>query len=688
MDVVKFDPHLLLNRELGDLERMWSYKPMRIALLGLLIIPLVYSLIYLTAFYDPYDNLANLPVALVNEDNGVIQNGEKVEIGKELVEKLQKDKKVHWELVSRSQMEEGFRQGSFSLGIVIPADFSERVVSLDQPSPAKSELIYYSDQASNYLTSLTGNSIKRELEDALETSLTQLYVENVFTKLGESAKELQKASDGADKLASSTQLVVSKVGQMSHGVQQIEQGAEKIQSGHQQLILGLTKMRDEMSKARQQMDEPLMKVYLAQKRVHQINDAIQKLAKQPLSSEDFTNLNSLNNANAFLQQSHASIEKSQSQIESLLRNHPELKHDPNFNQLIQSLEQASVSVSKTQQSWQRHENEWRKITDQLSLIVIDKQKIAQESQRMTQLFDQKVLELEQMVKGVDQLIAGANQLIQGAEKLEYGQEELIAGIRQLGTGAAKLQNGLNQIAAGQSQLADGLAKGVSQANQQLEGSDKKSEIMADPVQVKDENLHPVPNYATGMAPYFISLSLWVGSMLLFTAVDLYGVLKNKPYSEPLSLPAAMLIGSVQAVILSSALSFFLHLNPKMPIAYILFPILMALTFAAINHLLVSLFGNAGRFLAIVILMLQLASSGGTYPVELLPEFFQKIHPYLPMTYTVHGLRAILSSGNETAVMQDVNILLVYMLGAAVITYLYLYCLKPYVKQMKYKQQTV
>lgn len=683
-------PHrqLLLNRELGDLERMWAYKPMRLALLGILVIPLVYSLIYLTAFYDPYENLHYLPVAVVNEDRGAVRSGETIQIGKELVEKLQQDAKVRWEMVSRTQMEEGFRKGNYYLGIVIPHDFSQRVTSIDQPKPTKGELVYYSDEASNYLSSMMGESIKRELEISLEASLTQIFAENMFAELDKSVDELQKAADGAEKLASSTYLASSYLGQMKNGAQQMGQGAEKIQSGHQQMIAGLTKMRDEMVKARQKMNEPLAKVQEAQKRVHQINDAIQKLAQNPVISKDLSKWKSETDQGlALIHRSHKEMEKSQAQVEDLLKNYPELKQDPNFQQLRQSLEQATVSLSQSQQTWATYQNEWGPVIDQVSFIVDSKEKIAQKSQRMTQLFDQKVAELERVVQGADQLIAGTNQLIQGAEKLEKGQEKLITGIQKLESGSAKIQEGLDQITSGQAQLAQGLTKGVQQANQQLEGADQKAKMLADPVQVKDHNLHPVPNYASGFAPYFISLSLWVGAMLLFTAVDLYGVLKDKPYSEPLSLPTAMLIGIGQAVIASSALSFFLKLNPKMPMAYILFSILISFTFITINHLLIALFGNVGRFFSIVILMLQLASSGGTYPVELLPELFQIIHPYMPITYTVHGLRAIISSGNETAVIQDVTILLVFMMASAVITYLYLYLIKPFVKRHLIRPKT-
>src|SRR5690606_40002841 len=87
---------------------------------------------------------------------------------------------------------------------------------------------------------------------------------------------------------------------------------------------------------------------------------------------------------------------------------------------------------------------------------------------------------------------------------------------------------------------------------------------------------------------------------------------------------------------------------------------LPITFVALNYMLIALLGNVGRFLSIVILMLQLASSAGTYPVELLPDFFRSIHEYLPMTYSVQGLRAILSSGNLDTVVRCAHVLLGFL----------------------------
>jgi putative membrane protein len=107
---------------------------------------------------------------------------------------------------------------------------------------------------------------------------------------------------------------------------------------------------------------------------------------------------------------------------------------------------------------------------------------------------------------------------------------------------------------------------------------------------------------------------------------------------------------------------------------------MSITFVALNYMLNALLGNVGRFLSIVILMLQLASSAGTYPVELLPAFFRSIHAYLPMTYSVQGLRAILSSGNLDTVVRCAHVLLGFLTAAVLLAQFHLQFGKPWMKK--------
>jgi putative membrane protein len=667
----------------SDLRRMWENKPMRLALIGILLIPLVYCFIYLKAFYDPYANLKYLPVAVVNEDQGAVQNGEPVHVGDDLVEELRKDHKVKWEFVSRARLNQGLANGEYYLGIVIPKQFSATAVSVSGPDPLQGELEYYIDESNNYLSGKIGDSIRKELVKNVDEKLTRVYVKAIFDSLANSTRDLAKAADGADLLAEKTGEAAQGAGRMTDGLRKLQSAATEMERGERRLLAGLNELHQHVAEAKEEIDQlPWDRIDQAQVFVHQVNQVIQQLADQPAPDPGFSATmlkQKAMQASVSSQQEKRGLEASRDYLDQLARQHPDLADDPNFANLKSSLAQTgryqadtSEQLNSVQAKLPDIEKDWR------TFLSLRKQ-IADRSQKMTDQFDRQVAKIKQMRNDAGRLVAGVNALAEGADKLADGQNQMLAGVEKLRSGSEQLASGLEKIGQGQAQLANGLNDGVQKAKHELRGADKKEDVISDPVRVKETSLHPVPNYATGFAPYFISLSLWVGAMLLFTIVDLYRVLKDK--GEPLSITAGGLIGLGQAAILTSVLMFVLNITPIRPGWFILFAMVMSLTFIAINQMLVALLGNVGRFLSIVILMLQLASSGGTYPVELLPSFFKNIHPYLPMTYTVQGLRAALSNGNVHRIVHDLHILLIVMALSFAITQIHLRLGKPIMKKV-------
>ncbi|TCS95450.1 putative membrane protein [Hazenella coriacea] len=678
-----------------DLQQIWANKAMRLGILGVLALPVVYSFIYLFAFFDPYENMQYLPVAIVNEDVGATKDQEEVHVGNELVDELKKESKLKWEFVSRTEMEEGFKDGNFYLGVVIPKDLSQKAISLDSPNPLRGELEYYSDESSNYLSGKIGQSMIRELESSLEESLSKVYADEIFNKIESSTKDLAKAADGAETLSEGTHKAVDGSEKLIDGIGQLEGGASQLKEGNQRLSQGLEKLKGGLVQAQQgteqlakgagqvaggvgEIDAKAKEIQQLMNRISQQVDQIKRNINLPEQTTA-----DLNNRLASVQSKLGELEKDQNQskqlLQTIIQEHPELASDPNVNQLNSLLEaQRSQRGEMGQQINQidRRVDDWKEQIKELQALRNDLSKFVNSNQGL----DQQIAQIGELSKGAhlladklndlnqasNQFVNGTDELLQGAYQLEKGQGKLLDGLLKLGVGAEELNKGLKKIEDGQSELATGLGDGVKESEKGLLGADKKGEIIANPVDVKETSLHPVPNYATGFAPYFISLSLWVGAMILFTVIDLYQ-LPQQLGNRPLSMGAGALIGAAQAIIVTAALTLGLGIEPELPGGLYLFTIIMSFTFIAINQLLVALMGNVGRFVAIILLMLQLTSSTGSYPLELLPQLFQTIHPYLPMTYTVHGLRAVLSSGDWSVVLSDSYTLLGFMAGAYILT---------------------
>lgn len=276
---------------------------------------------------------------------------------------------------------------------------------------------------------------------------------------------------------------------------------------------------------------------------------------------------------------------------------------------------------------------------------------------------------EKLTTGTGQLVSGSNDLLNGASHLSNGMNQLTAGAGALTNGAGKLSNGSDKLTAATSDLSKGADKlatklhdGAKQASK-VHSNDKTYDMMAKPVNLDTESLHRVPNYGTGFTPYFLSLGLFVGALILSIVF---------PFVEPAIKPAngfswflskfliLTVLGIIQALIADAVILGVLQLHVQSVPRFILVSIFTSFVFVTLIQMFVSMFGDVGRFIGILILIFQLTTSAGTFPLELIPKFLQHFNAFLPMTYTVQGFKAAISSGDFSFMWQNIMILLLFI----------------------------
>ncbi|MBU4364496.1 MAG: YhgE/Pip domain-containing protein [Actinobacteria bacterium] len=269
-------------------------------------------------------------------------------------------------------------------------------------------------------------------------------------------------------------------------------------------------------------------------------------------------------------------------------------------------------------------------------------------------------------------------LVSGAKALRAGAATLAEGLDQANTGAAKLSSGSAILAASTPELAAGLSDAQAGADKLgtrlADGAaeipadsatlrTQRAEAVATPVSVAASHVWQADSWGEGFAPFFIPLALWVGALItwlllrplqtraLMTSVNGFRMAWG-------SLNSALLLSVGQVVIMLSVMHFAIGLNPKNVVATIAFTLLTAAAFFALQQFFQVTLGSAvGKVVIIVLLMVQLASAGGTYPIQTTPSFLQAISPYLPMTYVVNGLRESITGGIETRFWVSVAVLL-------------------------------
>lgn len=279
-----------------------------------------------------------------------------------------------------------------------------------------------------------------------------------------------------------------------------------------------------------------------------------------------------------------------------------------------------------------------------------------------------------------------NGLVSGAKALDAGSATLAAGLDSAKTGAATLDSGATKVAAATPALASGLTQAQSGANELgtklADGAEEipndstsvrtaRADAVSTPVSTAATHVWQADSWGEGFAPFFIPLALWVGALITWL---LLRPLQTRALMTSVSgfrmawgsLNSALLLSVGQVVIMLTVMHFAIGLNPKNVVATIAFSLLTAAAFFALQQFFQVTLGSAvGKVVIIVLLMVQLASAGGTYPIQTTPSFLQVISPYMPMTYVVNGLREAITGGIETRFWVSVAVLVaIFILSLA------------------------
>ncbi|MGO4547578.1 YhgE/Pip family protein [Paenibacillus sp. 2TAB23] len=705
-------------------------KMLLISVIGVLMIPLMYSSMFLGAFWDPYGHLDKMPVAIVNADKGYTYNDETLHIGDDFEEQLKENEKFEWHFVSKAEAEAGMEDHSYYMAIEIPADFSEKTTTLTSDEPTPAQLTYLANESYNFLASQIGSKAVDTMKVELGREVTAAYTRTVFGQIEELADGIGAASDGAGVIADGTT-------KAKDGAVLIERNLAKLVSGSMTLKEGVAKLNDggaalgkgsaELSAGTAGLASGLAQLQAAQQQLGagaaslgegagslgagaaklsdgmaQLAGASGQLAEGALDAQRAAGqlAGALKESSAGEEQLKAGAAELANGLAQLGQSNPELASSDGFASLLKASRELAAGLEKSAAGQDQLSGGAAKLNDGLVKVAEGLGSFDEKTQEAAAGGKQLGVGAEQVIAGAEKFAGGMTQfgdklkeasggaakLAAGAKQLDSGASTLTAGLSQLSTsitpfvdGSAALEDGAKQVATGLLKLEDGTQElsgklgDASDKTADLNLSDAMIDMFSDPVKLDVEKITEVDNYGTGLAPYFLSLGLFVGAMLL---TIVYSVREPavRPdsgwswfWSKALTLS---LIGIIQALIADAALLFVLKLEVQSVGLFVFYSILTSLTFMMIIQFLVASMGNPGRFIAVILLIFQLTSSAGTFPIELVPGWLQKISPFLPMTYAVAGFRDIVSSGDYSSMGRDIATLAGIALLFAVLSYLY------------------
>lgn len=248
--------------------------------------------------------------------------------------------------------------------------------------------------------------------------------------------------------------------------------------------------------------------------------------------------------------------------------------------------------------------------------------------------------------GVDTLSVGSNTLTNGLKTLSASSSSITEALDTLNSGTKTAYDGSNKLVSGVLTFKEAIETGLNETKEQLKSLDGIEEFGEKPVEFITEEYGKVDSYGVAFTPLFLCIGLWVGSLMCYVVLyydhdNRFGMLGINSKNKILQNFVYLLIGAIEGIITALLLKAGLGFEIDNMFVYLISSMLIGITFMSIIQFLIRNFGDIGKFLALIILVLQLAAAGGTFPIETIDKGFQVITPYLPMTYSIKLLREIL-----------------------------------------------
>ena len=649
----------------AEWRHLFDNKILLISMAVISFIPILYSGFFLGSIWDPYGQTKNLPVAFVNEDKGASLNGKSLNVGESVEKKLKDNHDLGWEFVSKQQADAGVNSGHFYAVVTIPSDFSQKAASITKSEPQQAVINFTTTPAKNYIGSLVSNQAAAKVKSSVSEQITQAYAKGILENLDKLGIGLDTAANGASTLHDG-------LGRLQSGAQTYVGGVKQLAVNQQSLTGGLAQLSDGSRKLQAGLGQ-LSNNLPTESQLSQLSDGMKQL------QSGINQLNaSVSNPSPVLV---AQQNKVETEAQTLKKTVEDSKSDLSAaGDTLRTLDmQAAASVSKsTTISLPQISNIYQAFT-KTQTIIEQTTTLRKDLQALTQQLSAQQTQLQDGVSalnnGVNQLAPNAitafngynsvrfanNQLLAGSASLTNGLSEAKSGSQKLANGASLLESRSGALIDGTSQLtngADTLANKLADASNRIKiqptGATTQQQI-ANPVKSEMTEKGNVPNYGYALSPYVLSLSLFVGAIILNVIYPI-----RKTFSEQESairwwLSKASVAGVaafMQATILMLVMVFFLGLTPEHPAHFIGAIYLTSFAYMSIVSFLVIVLDNPGRFLAMVLLVLQLGSSEGTFPIQTANGFFRAINPLVPMTYSIRALRQAISGGLDNTFYGD------------------------------------
>ncbi|MFD0049601.1 YhgE/Pip family protein [Actinomycetes bacterium NPDC127524] len=668
-----------------DIKSVYVNWAALIVTMGVLVLPSLYAWFNIESSWDPYSNTKGIAIGVANNDRGAILKGKHINLGEKVVQSLKKNRTLGWKFTSEKDAKSRTEKGEFYACIIIPSNFSSRMTSVLTDVPDKPVIQYYVNEKINAvapkITSKGASGIAEQVSREFDRTASSIIL-SVFNDLGNELKRdlpiIQHVKQMIFWLEGELPLIKYAASIAENDAVKAQQIIHTVSAGLEELsginltgvnlhqaatdYLGTVKLAVDLIKP--QFKESL-KILSANSAG--LGSKYGKMQDQSVSSEDKQEII----------QSAKSLNEAQINQISAMKNILELLNSrqggQNLSPFISTLDSIisnyrnQAQLLSAQEAGEANElkrleiqngqmlfsllNDFEKALSPEITIAVRNAKI--HADRLRNTIDKQLRAIPETQDLLRTSSKAAAESLKDIKQFQMQLPSIEQNVRNMANRIREFEkkNDVNQII--------GLL---------INDVKKESDFFAQPVLLKEHKMFPIPNYGSAMTPFYTTLSLWVGGLLLVSimAVDaeVPGVKQYQLYLG--RFMTFWMLGLGQSLIVTTGDILFLHVYASDPWLFILSGMIISTVFVLIVYTLVSLFGNIGKALSVILLVLQISGSGGTFPIQVTPVFFQKINPFLPFTYAIGLMREAVGGSVWSTVFMDyaILILIFFMFAAA------------------------
>lgn len=687
----------------GDMKKIRNNTMAWIVILGLTIVPSLYAWFNIAASWDPYANTGNLKVAVASVDEGY--SGEltaiNLNIGDKVISSLRENDALDWVFTTEKEAVQGVKDGSYYAALVIPESFSRDMMSFFTPDVHRSDILYYLNEKENAIapkiTNKGAGAVKNQIDEIFAKSITEValevtgslsnilekgdadrYMNNFLNHFDSAAQEVTESADTIDSFANLTESLAEVANTAAGLTAQMTENAGKNQAylaeGTDKINDAAQKLQDASTKLGKTLDKVTEFYDSTAKKLDEIIDllnedadaAIKKLRELEQNVDKMTQ--TLISLRSDLEEIDAQIPEEQTILKAAVE-----KLTEHINDLIDRQKNFAAAL--------------REAADKIQLAITKVNDAQVVCRHLRADVDKIRAEYENDVEPAILELCSAMTETNGALSKVFDSLDLLAPDLEEGIGTAVLNlndtaQALREAAKTMKNEGEGLQKtakelrkalqsGESEKVRELLGSDAQtvSTFLSAPVDLDTTAMYPVGNYGSAMAPFYSVLAIWVGAIVLVAMLKVNLDEERKRELEDLKnhqmylgrMIFFLIMGLLQSGLVCLGDLFFLEIQCEHPLYFLFAGWITGIVFTIIMYTLTISFGDVGKAVAVVLLVIQVAGSGGTFPIEMTPQFFQSVYKLLPFTHAMSAMRECIGGFYENTYWISLGYLGIYVI---------------------------